>query len=41
MGFDKISSMVDQEAFQNFFCYLLCMKADGITGDLIGNQVIY
>ena len=33
-------SMVDQEAFQNFFCYLLCMKADGIPGDLIGNQVI-
>ena len=40
MGFDEVSSMVDQETFQNFFCYLLCMKADGIPGDLTGRLVI-
>jgi hypothetical protein len=40
MGLYEISSMVDQETFQNFFGNLLCMKADGIPGDLPGSQVI-
>jgi len=40
MGLDEISSMVDQESFQNFFRYLLGMKTNGIPGDLTGSQVV-